>query len=159
MIAHAIKYLGYFTALILCLLVLLIVYDASVRYLFSGGSVMMQELQWHLFDVVILFAIAYTLKENAHVRVDIIYHQFSPKTKALINAIAALFFIFPFASLIVYLGIDFVEMSFIQHETSSDPGGLTHRYLVKALMPISFLFLAFQALEEVRKNIKVWRTL
>ncbi|MDY0117001.1 MAG: TRAP transporter small permease subunit [Sulfurimonadaceae bacterium] len=159
MIEKTIKYLGYFTALILCLLVVLVVYDATMRYLFSGGSVMMQELQWHLFDVVILFAIAYTLRENAHVRVDILYHQFSPKIKALINAFAALFFIFPFALLIIYLGLDFVEMSFVQHETSSDPGGLTHRYLVKALMPLSFVFLALQALEEVRKNITLWRKL
>ena len=140
MISTTTKYLGYFTAIILCLLVLLVVYDATIRYLFSGGSVMIQELQWHLFDVIILFGIAYTLKENSHVRVDIFYQQFSSKTKALINGVAALFFIFPFAILIIYLGLDFVQMSFVQNETSADPGGLTNRYLVKALMPISFIF-------------------
>lgn len=54
MIDKGIKYLGYFTALILALLVLLVVYDATARYLFSTGSIALQELEWHLFDVVIL---------------------------------------------------------------------------------------------------------
>ena len=72
-IDNSIKYLGYFTAFIVAILVLLVVYDATARYLFSTGSIALQELEWHLFDVIILFGIAYTLRENAHVRVDIFY--------------------------------------------------------------------------------------
>lgn len=159
MIEKATTYLGYLTALVLAALVLLVVYDATMRYIFSGGSLALQELEWHLFDVVILFAIAYTLKEGAHVRVDILYHRFTPKTKALVDIFAALFFILPFSFLIVYLGIDFVHMSFVQNETSSDPGGLGYRYLVKSLLPLSFVFLALQALCEVKKNYVLWRSL
>lgn len=51
MLDKTIKYLGYFTAFILAILVLLVVYDASARYLFSEGSTALQELEWHLFDV------------------------------------------------------------------------------------------------------------
>ena len=77
MIDKTIKHLGHFTAFIVAVLVLLVVYDATVRYLFSGGSIALQELEWHLFDVIILFGIAYTLRENAHVRVDIFYASYS----------------------------------------------------------------------------------
>ncbi|MDD2567068.1 MAG: TRAP transporter small permease subunit [Thiovulaceae bacterium] len=159
MIAKTTTYLGYLTALVLAALVILVVYDATMRYIFSGGSLALQELEWHLFDVVILFAIAYTLKEGAHVRVDILYHRFTPKTKAVVDIFAALFFILPFSFLIVYLGIDFVHMSFVQNEASSDPGGLGYRYLVKSLLPLSFVFLALQALCEVKKNYVLWRSL
>jgi len=159
MIAKTTTYLGYLTALVLAALVVLVVYDATMRYIFSGGSLALQELEWHLFDVVILFAIAYTLKEGAHVRVDILYHRFTPKTKAVVDIFAALFFILPFSFLIVYLGIDFVHMSFVQNEASSDPGGLGYRYLVKSLLPLSFVFLALQALCEVKKNYVLWRSL
>lgn len=159
MIAKVTTYLGYLTAFVLAVLVVLVVYDATLRYLFSGGSLALQELEWHLFDVVILFGIAYTLKEGAHVRVDIFYHRFSPKTKALVEILSALFFILPFSFLIVYLGIDFVHMSFVQNEASSDPGGLGYRYLVKSLLPLSFLFLALQAFCEVKKNYTLWRSL
>lgn len=73
------KYLGFFTAFVLVVLVLLVVYDATVRYIFSSGSIALQELEWHLFDVVILFGIAYTLKHSAHVRVDVFYDRFPAK--------------------------------------------------------------------------------
>ena len=154
-----IKYLGYFTAFILTILVLLVVYDATARYLFSTGSIALQELEWHLFDGVILFGIAYTLKENAHVRVDIFYASYSDKTKALVNLISSLFFILPFSLLIIYLGVDFVLQSFIQNESSSNPGGLEYRYLVKALLPLSFVFLSLVAIKDSLTNFKLWKSL
>ncbi|QOY53711.1 TRAP transporter small permease subunit [Candidatus Sulfurimonas marisnigri] len=159
MIDKGIKYLGYLTAFILGLLVLLVVYDATVRYLFSGGSIALQELEWHFFDLVILFGIAYTLREDAHVRVDIFYASFSDKTKALINTISSLFFILPFSILIIYIGLDFVSQSFIQDECSSNPGGLDYRFLVKSLMPLSFIFLALQAMVDAKTNFYMWKSL
>ncbi|MBD3796706.1 MAG: TRAP transporter small permease subunit, partial [Campylobacterales bacterium] len=82
------KYISALTAVVMALLVVLVVYDATLRYLFSQGSTALQELQWHFFDVVILLSIAYTLKHNAHVRVDIFYDNFSPKTQHLVNILA-----------------------------------------------------------------------
>lgn len=158
-IDKSIKYISYFTAFILALLVALIVYDATARYLFSSGSTALQELEWHFFDVVILLSIAYALKHNAHVRVDIFYDRFSPKVQALVNIISIVFFILPLSFLIVYTGIGFVELSFIQQEMSSDPGGLTHRWIVKSLMPLSFLFLALQAFSLLFEEFKNWRSL
>ena len=154
-----IKYLGYFTAFVVALLVLLVVYDATVRYLFSGGSVALQELEWHLFDIVILFGIVYALRESAHVRVDIFYVSFSQKTKALINILASLFFVLPFSFLIIYIGVDFVSMSYLQNEASSNPGGLEYRFLVKSLMPLSFAFLSLQAIRDAKTNFDAWRLL
>ena len=159
MINGFIKYLAYFTALIVAVLVLLVVYDATARYLFSTGSIALQELEWHLFDVIILFGIAYTLRENAHVRVDIFYSSYSEKTKALINIISSLFFILPFSFLIIYIGLGFVELSFTQNEASSNPGGLEYRYLVKALLPLSFFFLSLQALRDAKNNYITWKSL
>ena len=153
------KYTAYFTAFILALLVALIVYDATARYLFSSGSTALQELEWHFFDVVILLSIAFTLKHNSHVRVDIFYDKFSPKTQALINIFSVLFFILPLSFLIIYIGIGFVELSFMQDEASSDPGGLTHRWIVKSLMPLAFTFLALEAFALLADEIKKWRSL
>ncbi len=159
MIDKTIKYLGVFTAFILGILILLVVYDATARYLFSTGSIALQELEWHLFDVVILFGIAYTLREKAHVRVDIFYASFSDKTKAFINIISSLFFILPLSLLIIYISIDFVALSFFQNETSSNPGGLEYRYIVKSLMPLAFVFLSLQAIKDAKVDFNIWRAL
>jgi len=159
MIKKTITYLGNLTAIIVAILVLLVVYDATARYLFSTGSIALQELEWHLFDIIILFAIAYTLKENAHVRVDIFYSRYSEKTKMIVNMIASLFFILPFSFLIVYISMEFVELSFVQNEASSNPGGLAYRYLIKSVLPLSFIFLTLQALSDVKQDFDRWRRL
>jgi TRAP-type mannitol/chloroaromatic compound transport system permease small subunit len=143
----------------MALLVVLVVFDATSRYLFSEGSTALQELEWHFFDVVILLSIAFTLRHNAHVRVDIFYDKFSEKTKALVNIITFLFFVLPLSFLIIYIGIGFVEMSYLQHEASSDPGGLQYRWIVKSLMPLAFVFLSLQAIKELLGDIQKWRSL
>ncbi|WP_151900643.1 TRAP transporter small permease subunit [Sulfurimonas sp. NW7] len=153
------KYISYLTAVILALLVVLVVFDATSRYLFSHGSTALQELEWHFFDVVILLSIAFALRHNTHVRVDIFYEKFSPKTQALINIVSALFFVLPLSILIIYIGIGFVEMSFVQHEASSDPGGLQYRWIVKSLMPFAFVLLVLQALKELVSDIEKWKSL
>jgi len=158
-IEKSIKTVSYFTAFILTLLVLLIVYDATNRYLFSSGSTALQELEWHFFDVVILLSIAFTFKHNSHVRVDIFYENFSLKTQTLVNIISTLFFVLPLSFLIVYIGIGFVELSYAQNEASSDPGGLTHRWIVKSLMPLAFVLLSLEALSTLLRDIKKWRSL
>lgn len=159
MINKSIDYLGYFTAFIMSLLVLLVVYDASARYLFSAGSIALQELEWHLFDLVILFGISYTLRVKAHVRVDIFYALYSEKTKALVNLISSVFFVFPFSLLIIYIGMSFVEMSFIQNEASSNPGGLEYRFIIKAVLPLSFAFVALQAMQDAFTYFQKWKAL
>lgn len=159
LIDNIIKYISYLTAFILASLVLLIVYDATARYLFSAGSTALQELEWHFFDVVILLSIAYTLRNNSHVRVDIFYDNFSLKTKSIINLIAGIFFILPLSFLIIYIGIGFVELSFMQHEASSDPGGLKYRWIVKSLMPLAFILLSLQTFKEIYNDFRTWSSL
>jgi len=153
------KYFAYLTAFVLVLLVALILYDASARYLFSEGSTALQELEWHFFDVIILLSISYTLQQNAHVRVDIFYDTFSKKTKLLVNILTFIFFILPLSFLIIYISIDFVTLSFMQNEVSSDPGGLSYRWIVKSLMPLAFILLALQAIKELLTNLQLWKEL
>ena len=148
------EYIGRLTAFILIVLTLLIVYDALSRYLFHSGSISLQELEWHLFDFVILLGISYALKEGAHVRVDIFYSTFSPRTKAMVDLFSQVFLILPFSFLVIYMGYDFVLQSFSQMEGSSDPGGLPYRFVVKSLMILSFTLLILQSMSEIIKRIK-----
>ena len=148
-----IKWIGYLAASSLAILVMLVVYDATARYLFNTGSIALQELEWHLFDVVIMLGIAYTLQRASHVRVDIFYDNYSDKTRHIVNIVGALFFILPFSLLVIYVGFDFVMISFIQMEASSDPGGLSYRYIVKSLLPLSFFLLIVQTVIEVYKDV------
>lgn len=137
------------TAVVLMILVVIIVYDTSMRFLFSQGSIMLQELEWHLFDIVMLFSLSVTLKYNQHVRVDIFYHNFSKQKQELINLLGYLFMVIPFSVLIIIVGLDYVQMSFIQMEGSANPDGLPYRYVIKSMMILAFAFLILQSLAQI----------
>ena len=100
--------IGYFTAFVLVLMILNVTYDVIMRYFFNTGSIAMQEMEWHLFSVIILLGISYTLKEDAHVRVDLIYDRLTTNKKARINMIGVAFFILPIALLIAVESIPYV---------------------------------------------------
>ncbi|TYC51539.1 TRAP transporter small permease subunit [Rhodobacterales bacterium] len=126
-------------------LVLVIAFNVCARYLFSFGSVGLQETEWHLLAVGALFGMPYALNRGEEVRVDVLYGRFSPGTKRVVNAAGALFLMI--ASLIIaYLSLSFVRQSFVLGEGSADPGGLPGRWLLKSAIPISFFLLALQAL-------------
>jgi len=136
----------------LIILTLLVSYDVITRKLFSGGSIALQELEWHLYDIVFLFGIAYTLSKDKHVRVDIIYDKFPFRVKKIINILALIFFVVPLSTLIVFEAIPFVQMSLSQNEGSGDPGGLPYRWIIKSAMIWAFLMVYIQAVGEIRKN-------
>ena len=142
----------FISAISLIVLTLLVSYDVITRKLFSGGSIALQELEWHLYDIVFLFGIAYTLSKDKHVRVDILYDKFPFKVKKIINLFALIFFVIPLSALIVIESIPFIQMSLMQNEGSADPGGLPYRWIIKSTIFWAFLIVYIQAIGEVRKN-------
>jgi len=51
--------------------------NAVIRKAFNSSSNAWLELQWYLFGAAFLLAAAYTLKQNEHIRIDIVYGLFS----------------------------------------------------------------------------------
>jgi len=137
------KYLGIFLFVIMLLMTMNVFYDVVMRYVFSQGSIAMQEMEWHLFSILILLGMSYSLMEDAHVRVDIVYDSWSIRKKAVVNMIGAVIFILPISLLVATNSVEFVMESFNSGEISGDPGGLTNRWIVKALIPSSFWVLIF----------------
>lgn len=149
------KYLGNIVAIMMILMIFNVFVDVILRYFFHTGSVAFQELQWHLFSMMFLFGIAYALNDDTHVRVDFLYENFTTKTKAYINIFGTLFFLIPFAILIVYNSYEFVSDSFSYSEISQDPGGLHYRWLIKGMIPLSFIVLIVSSIFYIYKNISI----
>lgn len=151
------KFLGYLTAVATVLMVINVFIDAMMRYLFSWGSVGLQEMEWHLLSVVILLGIPFALMEEGHVRVDVIYDRLGHKKRAVINIIGTITFILTFSLLIGTGSMNFVIESFVSGETSNDPGGLPYRWIVKSLIPAAFFLLSFMSIGYIVKNINLFR--
>ncbi len=110
------------------------------------------ELQWHCFAVMMLFGGAYAQQENVHVRVDIIYGKLSDKMKMLVNLIGDTFLLVPFCFYVVFYSLDLVNFSFMTNEMSSEMG-LTHRWVVKSVLPIGMGFLGLQAICRIISSV------
>jgi TRAP-type mannitol/chloroaromatic compound transport system permease small subunit len=149
--------MGWVAGVLNLLMLLNVFYDAIARYFFKTGSIALQEMEWHLFSMMFLFGIAYALKEDGHVRVDVLYDRFSPRWKAVVNLAGTFLFLIPLSVLIIEGSLWYVHEAFTSGEISGDPGGLTHRWLIKAVIPASFVFLIVSATGFVLHNINVLR--
>lgn len=127
-------------------LILLVSGDVLSRYLFQKTSVAVQELEWHIFALVFLLAAGYTLKNNAHVRVDFFYQRLGKRGKAFIDLVGCILFLIPGCILVMKSSLPFVESSWAFQEGSPDPGGLPARYILKAAIPVGFFLVFLQGL-------------
>ncbi len=136
-------------------LVLNVFYDVIMRYVFHHGNIAVQEMEWHIFSVIFLIGAAWTLKEDGHVRVDILYTKFSTKQKAWVDFVCTFIFLIPFCIIVIYASLSFIEASWAVREVSPDPGGLPGRYILKSMIPLGFVLLIIQGISQAIKNFLV----
>ena len=144
-IAGFIQGIGWLASGLLIILVALISMNVFMRYALNDVSIGLQELEWHLFASLFLLGISYAWVHDGHVRVDVLYDRFKPKTQLLVNLLGTWLFLIPLALLIVWYGWDYTIYSFKLGEKSGDPGGLAYRWLIKAMIPLSSLLLVMAA--------------
>lgn len=135
--------------------------NAVLRYIgrFTGTSLSSNawlELQWYLFALVFLLGAAVTLREDAHVRVDVLFHRLSAKHRAWIDLVGNVLFLIPFCLLMIWTAWNPVRNSWAIWEMSPDPGGLP-RWPIKTALPIAFLLLFAQGLANTARAIAVLR--
>lgn len=126
--------------------------NAVVRYAFNYSSNAFLEIQWYLFAAVFLLCSGYTLKQNAHVRIDVLAGKLSPKGQAVIDIVGTLFFLLPMVVTVLWLSLPLVKESYEIGEVSANAGGLI-RWPVKAILPAGFALLALQGISELIKRI------
>ena len=115
-----------------------------LRYVFNSGSIALQESITYLHAVVFMLCAAYTLKHDAHVRVDIFYQRWSPRTRAWVDLLGALLLLMPVCLFIIIASLDYVSMSWSIREGSREAGGLNGVYLLKSAIPLMAALLLLQ---------------
>jgi TRAP-type mannitol/chloroaromatic compound transport system permease small subunit len=95
---------------------------------------------------------AYTLGNDGHVRVDVLYRGFSERRKAWVNSFGVLFFLFPVAGALGWYSFDYVAASWRIGEGSREAGGIPALYLMKSLILIFVLLFFIQGISELLRN-------
>ena len=130
--------------------------NATSRKAFDLSSNAFLELQWYLFGAAFMLAAAYTLKQNDHIRIDIVYGMFSRRVQHWIDLLGHLFFLMPFVTLMVIYFVPYVSLSFRSGEMSNNSGGLII-WPAKAILLTGFFLLALQGISEIIKKIAIMR--
>jgi TRAP-type mannitol/chloroaromatic compound transport system permease small subunit len=124
-----------------------------LRYGFGIGSIALQESIAYMHASVFLIAAAWTLQQDAHVRVDIVYCRCSKKTRALVDLFGSLFLLLPLMFFIVWISFDYVQESWRVHEGSPEAGGLPGVFLLKTLIPVMAILLVLQGTANILKSL------
>ncbi|MGH6725690.1 MAG: TRAP transporter small permease subunit [Pseudolabrys sp.] len=130
--------------------------NVLLRYGFSLGWIWAQELEWHLLVPLTLVGMSYALRHGEHVRVDVLFVTFKPRTKLAVDVISAVIAMI-FSALVVWLSIGFVAQSWTIGEGSPNPGGMGGLYVMKAMVPLGFALLFLQSLAQAIQTGLAWK--
>jgi len=145
-IGHSISWLTVLMVIVTFLVVVL-------RYVFSSGSIAMQESIIYMHSIVFMLGVAFTLKQNGHVRVDIFYERMGPRSRAWVDLLGATLLLIPFCLFIIVISWSYVSLSWQLLESSRDAGGLPAVFLLKTMIPAMAILLMLQGVAQALRSI------
>ena len=139
---------------------LAVTWEVVARYVFWAPTKWSYEVGWMLYGAQFMLAAAYTLLKGGHIRTDVLYERWSPKTRATVDAVCYVLFFFPGLLCIAYAG--FVEAQ--QAWAIGERTGLrlfivgVPMYAVKGVIPLSAALLTLQGVSELIRCVRTIRT-
>src|SRR5690606_41893008 len=100
---------------------------------------------------VFMLVTAWVLQRDGHVRVDIFYQKFGPRSQALVAMFGTLFFLLPVCLFLGWASWDYVSNSWATLEASSETGGLKFVYLQKSIILVLVVSLVLQGISDIIK--------
>jgi TRAP-type mannitol/chloroaromatic compound transport system permease small subunit len=126
-----------------------------LRYGFDSGFIALQESISYLHGALFMLGAAFTLQQDAHVRVDIFYRNFSARTKAWIDSLGCILFLLPLCVFTFAISWEFFLQSWQIREVSAEPGGIPAVFALKFLIPLMALGLFLQGVASLFKNLLI----
>lgn len=121
------------------ILIAVIILQVILRYVFGKGLIVLEELQWHLYAVGIIFGLSYCLVQDTHIRLDLAHATFSWRTREKVEILGTLFLLLPIVVIVFLHSIDFAWEAVKVLERSDAPMGLPARYIIKAVIPVGYV--------------------
>ena len=147
---------GEFASLLWTVLMLVIVVQVVLRYVFGLGSIMLEEVQWHLYAVGFLLGLSFTEVHERNVRIDVLAERWSQRTRLWIELFGICCFLLGFSLVVVWFAVPFMVTSWQLGEVSAAPGGLPWRWALKSFLVTAFALLALAGLGSLTR---VWAAL
>jgi TRAP-type mannitol/chloroaromatic compound transport system permease small subunit len=149
---------GQISAISVVLLTALICWEVFNRYVLSNPHDWVFDITYMLYGIMFMMAGAYTLSKNGHVRGDVLYGFFKPRTQALFDLILYFVFFIPGIVALVYAGIDFAAVSVAINEHTTQTANGPPIWPFKMIIPIAGGLLLLQGFAEIIRCIVCLQT-
>ena len=146
---------GYLIAPLAFLMMILTCVVVATRYIFHAETTPLYETVIYIHGVVFMLGISFALKVEGHVRVDIFYHTFSARRRALVDLLGTIFFLTPVCVFVFWSSLDYVSLSWGMKESSAAPDGLPGIYLFKTLIPVMAVLVEIQGIGMALKSLSI----
>lgn len=157
MIDRVIEVFGEIASWLWTLLMLVIVFQVVQRYAFGKGSIMIEELQWHLYAVGFLLGLAVTETHERHVRIDVLAEMLPHRLRLWIELFGIAFLLLTFVGVMLWYSVPFVITSYQLHEVSAAPDGLPYRWVLKSFIVTAFVLLGLAGLSQMSRVVSALR--
>ncbi len=148
MVDRASTWLGQTFAWLIVALTGLIAWEVFSRYVLNNPHDWSLDAQIMMYGTLFMLAGAYTLAKNGHVRGDVLYGFFEPRTQAWIDLVLYVLFFLPGIVALTWAGWTFAQESVAIRESTFSATPLP-LYPFKFMIPLAGLMLLLQGLVEI----------
>ncbi|MDC0469642.1 TRAP transporter small permease subunit [Candidatus Pelagibacter sp.] len=128
-------------------------YEVFMAYVLNAPTLWNFDFSLQMYGAIFMMAGAYTLSTEAHVRGDVIYRLFKPRTQGWIDLILYFIFFFPGVLALAFYGFDYAALAWKIKETSWNSPAQIQIYMAKSLIPLAGILLTIQGISEVFRSI------
>jgi TRAP-type mannitol/chloroaromatic compound transport system permease small subunit len=146
-------YAGQAFAWLIVALTGLICWEVFSRYVMNSPHAWAFDVQIQMYGALFMMAGAYTLSKNGHVRGDILYGFFKPRTQAFFDLLLYIVFFLPGVCALAWAGYSFAGESWAIKEHSSITADGPPLYLFKSVIPVAGALLLMQGIVEILRCI------
>jgi TRAP-type mannitol/chloroaromatic compound transport system permease small subunit len=150
-------FVGETSSWIWTVLMLLIIYQVTQRYVFGIGSIKLEEAEWHLYAIGFMLAIPLAEIRERHVRIDVLAEHWPLRRRLWIEMFGLLAFLLPFSIFAIWWSAPYVAHSWRLQEISAAPDGLPMVYVLKSFIVATFILLAIAAVSRLSRVLAALR--
>ena len=138
-----------------CIVILMggTVYEVVMAYAFNAPTLWNFDFSLQMYGAILMMSGAYCLATEAHVRGDVIYRLFKPKTQGYIDLVLYFIFFFPGVLALAFYGYEYAALAWKIKETSWNSPAQIQIYMAKSMIPAAGVLLTIQGMGEVFRAI------
>ena len=135
-----------------------VAYEVFVRYALRDPTSWAFDISYMMYGTLFMMAGAYTLARDGHVRGDVVYRLWKPKTQAIVELVLYVLFFFPGILALIFAGWEYAQESWFYGEVSVMSPANVPIFQFKTIIPIAGGLLLLQGTAQVCRCILCIRT-